>query len=345
MENLTAYRLWSIYRSISPEEQREILSILYRKQKLSVDELIQHMKNKGITFNIISEENAKHFLQEHNYYFKLASYRGNYVKYQRGIYSGKYENLDFAYLKELSIIDMHLRYLILQMCLDIEHQIKVMLIGDIEQNPAENGYHIVNAFDQDRRCRQKILNQSRSSYAHELIEKYRMNLDFPVWVLCELISFGDLCNLYQKYTELYPERKLPKRSLLNPIRNLRNAAAHSNCLIYKLKLPKKGALSTTCKRNINDISNIVSQISSIRRSARKSYLQIIPIHDFAVLLYWYHSYVKSEGLQKKRNKDLHYLFERRMREHGTYFSKNSYIRHAYIFTLKLVNYFFPPLDK
>ncbi|WP_303702635.1 hypothetical protein, partial [Megasphaera massiliensis] len=98
------------------------------------------------------------------------------------------------------------------------------------------------------------------------------------------------------------------------------------------------------KRTINDISNIVSQIPTIRRSSRKNYLQIIPIHDFAVLLYWYHNFVKSEGLQKKRRRELYDLFCRRMTEHPEYFSKNDYIKHAYIFTLKLVQYFFPPID-
>ena len=34
------------------------------KEILSVDELIEHMKNKGITFNEISETDAKDFLQK-----------------------------------------------------------------------------------------------------------------------------------------------------------------------------------------------------------------------------------------------------------------------------------------
>ena len=38
------------------------------KQLLSIDELIQHMKNRGITFNEISENDAKQFLQNNNYY-------------------------------------------------------------------------------------------------------------------------------------------------------------------------------------------------------------------------------------------------------------------------------------
>lgn len=33
------------------------------------------MKDKGIKFNIIDEPAAQHFLEEHNYFFKLSAYR------------------------------------------------------------------------------------------------------------------------------------------------------------------------------------------------------------------------------------------------------------------------------
>lgn len=50
------------------------------KELLTTDQLIDHMKAKGITFNIISEQDAKTFLTNNNYYMKLASYRKNYKK-------------------------------------------------------------------------------------------------------------------------------------------------------------------------------------------------------------------------------------------------------------------------
>ena len=45
---------------------------------LSVDDLISHMKEKGILFDIMTEDAAKEYLGKNNNYFKLSSYRKNY---------------------------------------------------------------------------------------------------------------------------------------------------------------------------------------------------------------------------------------------------------------------------
>ncbi len=291
------------------------------------------MKDKGILFNIVNERDAELYLEHNNYFFKLASYRNNYTKRQRGPQTGQYENLEFAYLKELAIIDMYLRYLILQMCLDVEHHIKLLLIKDITNNPAEEGYNLVRNFDAAGDIRKKLLRLSNSSYDGDLINKYKTSLDYPIYAFCELISFGDLIKLYSFYTKAYPARSgLPKSNLLYPIRNLRNASAHSNCLIYKL-----------CKSqgtSVKDISQVVSKIPTISTSARMKYLSIRPIHDFAVLLYWYTTNVKSDGLLRKRKRGLYRLFFGRMRKRREYFLSNPYICNAYLFCAKLVIYFF-----
>lgn len=117
------------------------------KKMLSIDELIVHMKDKGIKFNIVPESDAKNFLSYNNYYLKLASYRANYEKCpQTSTRAGQYQNLDFGYLKELSTIDMYLRYIIIKMCLDIEHAIKVKLVTVTTADSNEDGYAIVKNY-------------------------------------------------------------------------------------------------------------------------------------------------------------------------------------------------------
>ena len=89
------------------------------KPKLTSGSLIQKLKDeKGVTFKYIDEVHAEDFLKYRNNYMRTASYRKNYQKYTMGKNQGKYLNLDFAYLKEMSILDMHLRDMVVRMCID-----------------------------------------------------------------------------------------------------------------------------------------------------------------------------------------------------------------------------------
>lgn len=262
------------------------------------DELISHMKIKGIKFDIAKEEDAKVFLQNNNYYMKLASYRANYDKQKS---SDKYINLDFAYLQELSTIDMHLRYLILQMCLDVEHALKTRLLKDIEDNPEEDGYDIIRRFvtKYERSC-QNIQKHKSSEYCRELIEKYYPY--FPAWVFVELISFGDMVKLYEYYTERYPGR-LKDSDLLYSIRDLRNATAHSNCLINKLQ---KGTNKPSVK-----IIKFVSNIDGIGASMRKNKLSNKFLYDFVTLLYVYNEFINADVVKEKRFKQIQVFIDGR----------------------------------
>lgn len=207
------------------------------KPLLTPDALIQHMKEKGIGFNIVNEEDAKEFISNNNYYMKLASYRFNYEKRIDPVTNTeKYHNLEFAYLQELSTIDMRLRYLILEMCLDIEHALKVNLLNHIATNSNEDGYNIIRQFlNQNRGANIKIIDKihkhNESAYCKNLIEKYHPY--YPAWVFVELISFGNLTYLCDYYNKLY-NYEIIDNKFLNTIRDMRNASAHSTCVINQL---------------------------------------------------------------------------------------------------------------
>lgn len=322
------------YNHLSDNDRQNIKCLLSHKPLLSVEELINHLKRKGVLFNIVDEDSAKKFLSHNNYYFKFASYRANYTKRQKGKLAGQYENLEFAYLQELSTIDMYLRYLILDMSLDIEHELKVMLLHDIESKPQIDPYAIVDEFDSNKSIRVSIIKRKGSAYCKELVEKHARLLDYPIWAFLELITFGDLIKFYRFYCEKYSKGKvLPKYTLLYPIRNLRNAAAHNSCIVYKLK-------SQNNKSTQNDMANLLADIKTISNDSRVKYLKILPIHDFTVLLYWYSSFIKSRGLLLKRKNELYFLFFHRMHKHRTYFKENQYIQNAYMFCVKILLHFF-----
>jgi abortive infection bacteriophage resistance protein len=296
------------------------------------------MKNKGITFSIISEDEAKTFLQENNYYMKLASYRNNYPKYKTGAKAGQYINLDFAYLKELSTIDAHLRYLIIHMCLDIEHSLKVSLISHVENNPREDGYELIRRFVgmtgpngqlQNDYILKKIRGHKSSDYCKDLIEKYYPY--FPVWVFVELISFSDLTYLIAFYDELYSDT-IVNNKFMNIVRDLRNASAHSNCLINNLFAPLNPRYQID-----NTISSYVKSTPGISANARAKNLNYRVIYSFITLIYVYDTVIPNGIAKLKRYSEIKELFNNRMTKHKDYFKSNNKIVGVYQFVKKIVD--------
>lgn len=308
------------------------------KSLLTTDQLIDHMKSKGITFNIISEREAKDFLQQNNYYMKLASYRENYSKYSTGKKAGQYINLDFAYLKELSTIDMRLRYLVIRMCLDLEHALKVSLMAHVENNPKEDGYELIRRFigytnkkgqAQNEYILKKIRGHKSSDYCKDLIEKYYPY--FPVWVFVELISFGDLTYLVAFYDELYSD-SIVNNKFMNTVRDIRNAAAHSNCLINKLFEPLDSGQQID-----SIISNYIKTIPNISPTARAKNLNYRVVYNFIILLYVYDETVPNGTAKQRRYDELKNLFNVRMIAHDYYFKSNNKITGVYNFVKKVVD--------
>ena len=114
-----------------------------KKIKLTVEEQIKDMVEKNVKFEICTVQDAKSFLKYNNYYVKIKSYARNY---NFDPIKKKYFNLDFAYLVELSKLDMYTRKIILELSLDVEHYLKVRLMNDLSNNSKEDGYNIVDLF-------------------------------------------------------------------------------------------------------------------------------------------------------------------------------------------------------
>ena len=301
------------------------------KQLLSIEELIQHMKNRGITFNEISENDAKQFLQNNNYYMKLAAYRANYDKCDTGKRQGQYKKFDFGYLKELSTIDMYLRYIVMDMCLDIEHVIKVRLIKNITNNPSEDGYDIVRKFiaqDDNLRILKNIRSHKSGEYCKDLIEKYYPY--FPVWVFVELISFGDLLYFCSFYEKIYGVQIINNK-LMNTVRDVRNAAAHSNCLLNKMT----EKIDSTKQVN-NEISSFIIGMKNISKTSRVNNLSYKFTNSFVTVLYVYDS-LMNEIPKQKRYKEIQEFMNGRVVKNKQFFQSNSKIVGVYNFHKKVID--------
>ena len=138
------------------------MSTLTKPMK-SAQDLVEHMKSKGITFNIVSPEDADEYI-----------------------------NLDSGYLQDLAIIDMELRYTFIQLTLDIEHFAKMDLLREIERHN-EDGYKIVSDFlnaqkaDRKQHIQSELRQNQNSYYTKDVYNKY--NPDFPAWFFFRTSSF------------------------------------------------------------------------------------------------------------------------------------------------------------
>lgn len=113
---------------------------------MKIVELVPHMKEENIKFEKSSEKDAIKYLSENNNYYNVTAYKNNFVKYQCGEFKGKYIDLDFAYLRDLAIIDYRTRLLLFKMIIDIEHYLKIRILNTIENIDEEDGYNIVNLY-------------------------------------------------------------------------------------------------------------------------------------------------------------------------------------------------------
>lgn len=320
------------------------------KPKQTSSQLVSKMKNeKGISFKYISEMDAENYLTNINNYLRTAAYRKNYQKHTHGINKGKYIHLDFSYLQELSTIDMHFRFIVSKMCLDIEHALKVKMLKDIESDLSTDGYDIVKDFlSLNTYIIGKLEASSSSPFTNDLIRKYfaiqytyhsskpikRNKIiaydDCPAWVLLELLTFGDFIKFYEFY---YSSRSFPKLSIsiINLVKSLRNGTAHNNCILANLE--------HGTSRAPQEISQEISKISSINSNQRRKKLSCRPMLEFICLLYVY-KIVVSDKVKYYRAKELKDLFFQRMPVKKGFFQNNDLIKSNYEFACKVISAFF-----
>lgn len=308
------------------------------RPKRTAVQLIKDLETqKGVTFNGITRSEAVKFLHNNNNYFRLVSYKKNYTKNC----SGKYLNMDFSHLIEISIIDMHLRNLIIKACIDIEHCLKVTILHDIENNASENGYDVVEEFLSDSKnayVLSSIQRKSQSHYSGELISHYfnyqfsdgKYEFDCPIWAFLEMISFGTLVNFYTFYYNKYGNPPINPK-ILNSVKSLRNACAHNNCILHDLN-------QNPATVPLSEIIIYVQLNPNIGKSSIRKKLHNQFIMEFMALLYVMDK-ILSPKLKSSRKKDFKDFSKKRLVKNISYFNKNLLIKSSLEFVKKAIDFF------
>lgn len=302
------------------------------KPKLSLDGQIEHLKEKGVLFNIMDEAEARDYLGQHNNYFKLTAYRKNYDKHPAGENKDKYINLEFAYLVDIAVIDMQLRYRIVHMALDLEHHTKLQLLRKMDEYN-EDGYQVVQDYidsldEKQRKIFDSEINRNKGNiYCGDIIAKYEGA--FPVWAFIEIVSFGRLVAFYGFCADRFSDKSMKDTFYrLLTCKEIRNASAHSNCILNNLKA-KTAAHSTNAAVTLE-----LMKIKGMNTNFRKNRMSNARIQQVVTLLYTHKDMVESEGIKRSESEDLKKIMER-VDKNYDYYNTNPMIKGTFDF-LKLV---------
>lgn len=314
------------------------------KQMLHINEMVDHLKLKNIKFERISEKDAENYLRNNNNYYNLTSYKNNFEKYfVDGIFIDKYIDLDFSYLKDLSIIDHRLRLILFKMIIDIEHYLKIKILNTIESIDEEDGYRIVNQYlKQDfynvkfpKKVHNSIFKKVGSEYYQKIFSKYDLDKDkklenIPIWEFLEIITFGELVNFYDFYTNEYKLKDENKDVyILRDIVKLRNAVAHNNCILSELNM-KKNKYPPSYKI-IQFLNNC-----DIGKDTRSKKLSNSRIRQITYTLYMFNEIVTSDGIKNNVKKDINELFFNRIIKHKEYYNNNELLKSIYCYFQKII---------
>lgn len=295
--------------------------------KFTVPEIINHLKNDlGVTFNYVSENDASEFLHKNNYYFRLKQYMNNFDNKTK---KGKFINLDFGHLVELSTIDMYFRKLILKMTIDLEHYLKVGLVNTCQTNLADNGYDVVYKFLSDNPKISLSINSINAAI------NYEPNIpkeDIAVWNIVELLGFYDFISFYIFYHK-YFNLNCDNSFHLDCVRRLRNSAAHNSCMLSSLNpVPNFKFDTEVC-------FDLLQSGKGLNPNVISSSMKVPVLNDFAIMLHLYNKNISSKRIKQITIEELKEFFTDRVIYHKEYFSENTNIKNAYNFAMIVINHY------
>lgn len=224
------------------------------KPMLTPEGQVELLKDKGVTFDRCTEEQAIEALAGKDTFLHIAAFRKMFQRHTDGDSAGKYVSLDFADLLNMDELDAEVRSCFLLVSQDIERIVKTRLIERISLTPGEDGYGILADFMQsqvkgyrvsiERNLKGRIgKHGSADEYTGALIAHYSEAM--PIWVFLEVVPFGTLLAFYLFCASRWDDRLMRMRhSMLTEVKAVRNCCSHGTCLINGLAEGKSSEYET-----------------------------------------------------------------------------------------------------
>lgn len=236
------------------------------KEFKTIDEQIELLKARNVLFD--NESNAKKILLNNNYYNIINGYKDLFLDENN---SNNYKlGTKFEEIYALYEFDRQLRNIFLEYILKIENSMRALIAYYFSQEYGNDNYLKLDNFETFKDVSITIENKKKqikfiqtllgninkniaNNVENKYIGHYITNFGFiPLWVLVNILSFGDICNFYRlmkqkERIEIAMEFNIAETdlsSLLNILSKTRNLCAHDERL-YNYEFPSYTGINDT----------------------------------------------------------------------------------------------------
>ena len=166
------------------------------KKYLSINELIEHIKNKGIKIN--NEKKIKDILEHNNYY-----YITGYKELFRNKDNSYKDNVYFEDIYNLYQFDKKLKLLFAEILFEIEQDVKTVFTNNFCKRYGYRDLDLIDPSNYDNKnvyifdVIQKLNNQINWYGKNNIaVQYYKDNYKYvPIWVLVKVLTFGMIRDL------------------------------------------------------------------------------------------------------------------------------------------------------
>ena len=235
------------------------------KEFKTIDEQINILKSRNISFK--NEIKAKNVLLNNNYYNIINGYNSLFLDNDKIHFK---HGTTFEEIYALYDFDRQLRSIFLEYILKIENSLSSLVAYHFSKSYGHNNYLKLDNFETyvnigasiDKRRKQikyiqmligninkKIASNIDTNYVNHYMTKYGF---IPLWVLVNILSFGELCNFYKLMKQRericvakeFNISEIELTSLLGILAKTRNLCAHDERL-YNYKFSTNVSINNT----------------------------------------------------------------------------------------------------
>ena len=187
---------------------------------------------------------------------------------------------------------------------------------------------MLDYFHKYPRILSEIEYRRETPYTKKLLQKYNHPF-YPIWVFLEVIPFGEFVNFYKYYCNINSFCDFESGLLYN-VKNIRNAAAHNNCVIYDL-YDRTGYYNSNLAKKLEDI------LIDTKRRTIQNRLRNKSVQDFASLLIAVEELIKSDELRYKNIESIKKLFDGRIIKNSNLYRSSPVIKQTYRFLKGIID--------